>query len=204
MRGSGQGRVMPHDASAPHMTASNSAPSFWQRHTFLRRVVRVVMGCATSKEDAATHPGSTSIGGDSQGDTVRTSFMSSDPSDSPEVLKEVGAMHTPGHPPLTGTPSFHQAPAFRPCRTSPLPPFLPTHARPSLAPTRRAVGRVEGGDGKPRLHVRGCQGAECGRRATAQKIFASVGQKHQYRAGDTLIEQGKPSDQCYYILKVRL
>jgi len=31
-----------------------------------------------------------------------------------------------------------------------------------------------------------------------------VGQKHQYRAGDTLIEQGKPSDQCYYILKVRL
>ena len=46
--------------------------------------------------------------------------------------------------------------------------------------------------------------AECGRRPTAQKIFASVGQKHQYRAGDTLIEQGKPSDQCYYILKVRL
>ena len=49
--------------------------------------------------------------------------------------------------------------------------------------------------------MRGCQGAECGRRRTAQKIFASVGQKHQYRAGDTLIEQGKPSDQCYYILK---
>ena len=46
--------------------------------------------------------------------------------------------------------------------------------------------------------------AECGRRPIAQKIFASVGQKHQYRAGDTLIEQGKPSDQCYYILKVRL
>ena len=51
-----------------------------------------------------------------------------------------------------------------------------------------------------------CAGAkaECGRRTTAQKIFASVGQKHQYRAGDTLIEQGKPSDQCYYILKVGL
>ena len=63
---------------------------------------------------------------------------------------------------------------------------------------------MEGGDGKPRLHVRGCQGAERGGRPTAQKIFASVGQKHQYRAGDTLIEQGKPSDQCYYILKVRL
>ena len=100
MRAGGQGRVMPHDASAPHMTASNSAPSFWQRHTFLRRVVRVVMGCATSKEDVATHPGSTSrSGGDSHGDTVRTSFMSSDPSDSPEVLKEVGSMHTPRHPP---------------------------------------------------------------------------------------------------------
>ena len=52
--------------------------------------------------------------------------------------------------------------------------------------------------------MRGCQGAECGGHPTAQKIFASVGQKHQYRAGDTLIEQGKPSDQCYYILKVRL
>jgi len=34
-----------------------------------------------------------------------------------------------------------------------------------------------------------------------EKIFASVGQKYQYRAGDMLIEQGKPSDQCYYILK---
>ena len=62
---------------------------------------------------------------------------------------------------------------------------------------------MEGGDGKPRLHVRGCQG-ERGGHPTAQKIFASVGQKHQYRAGDMLIEQGKPSDQCYYILKVRL
>ena len=98
---------------------------------------------------------------------------------------------------------FIKLPPFAPAEP-PLPPFLPTHACPSLAPTRRAVGRVEGGDGKPRLHVRGCQGAECGRRRTAQKIFASVGQKHQYRAGDTLIEQGKPSDQCYYILKVRL
>ena len=195
---------MPHDASASHMTASNSAPSFWQRHTFLRRVVRVVMGCATSKEDAATHPqSSTSRGGDSQGDTVRTSFMSSDPSDSPEVLKEVGAMPTPRHLLELAPRPFIKLPPFAPAEP-PLPPSLPTHARPSLAPTRRAVGRVEGGDGKPRLHVRGCQGAECGRRPTAQKIFASVGQKHQYRAGDTLIEQGKPSDQCYYILKVRL
>ena len=63
---------------------------------------------------------------------------------------------------------------------------------------------MEGGDGKRSLHVRGCQGAECGGRPIAQKIFASVGQKYQYRAGDMLIEQGKPSDQCYYILKVSL
>ena len=91
---------MPCDASAPLTTPPNSTPSFCQRHTFLRRVVRIVMGCATSKEDIAPQPGSTSrSGGDSNGDTIRTSFMSSDPSDSPEILKEVGSMHTPRHPP---------------------------------------------------------------------------------------------------------
>ena len=101
-------------------------------------------------------------------------------------------------------PAFIKLPPFAPAEPPPLPPFLPTHARPSLAPTRRVVGRLKCGDSKRRLHVRGCQGAECSGCPTAQKIFASVGQKHQYRAGDTLIEQGKPSDQCYYILKVSL
>jgi len=34
-----------------------------------------------------------------------------------------------------------------------------------------------------------------------EKIFASVGKKEQFKAGETLIEEAKASDQCYYILK---
>ena len=110
----------PHHRSLLH-------PSVCQCDTFLRLVARVVtlMGCASSKEDVPSPPrsdGSGGGGGGGNADTIRTSFMSTDTTGSPEILKEV-APYTP-----------LRTPPSRPLRTHTLPTttlqplHLPPHA----------------------------------------------------------------------------
>ena len=172
------------------------------------------MGCASSKDEApspARSDGGGGGGGGGNSNTVRNSFMSNDSAGSPEILKEV-APHTPlpTHAPPYARPRTHALPTHAPPypRASLSTPLLtPPHARTPLSGTgeggKKPCGRPSAGYtcGCTREPCAGGRVAERGWPPTAQKIFASVGKKEQFKAGETLIEEAKASDQCYYILK---